>query len=151
MSCILFYASGQSDIPDLHDNFYKSKILFEQDVNSFKYYKKSKRQKIAAISLGVVSIASIVGGAYVAVDFEPSGQSAEIGIIVVVFGLSAIGGLTGIPAIAYTITAKKNKRKSIDFYYEKYGSGIILEKNDYYNYCIRANLGNNGMGLVISF
>ena len=73
-------------------------------------------------------IASIVSGAYIVVDFKPSGQSAEIGTFVAVLGLGAIGALTGIPAIAYNATAKKNKRKSIDFYYEKYGSEIILEK-----------------------
>jgi len=94
MSCIQFSVSGQSNTPDIPNNFYKSKKMLEQDENSFRHYKKSKRQKVAAISLGVVSIASIIGGVYIIDDLEPSGQS--FGIFIVVSGLGAIETLNRI-------------------------------------------------------
>lgn len=123
--------------------------MFKQDDTSYKYYKKSKRQKVAAVSLGVISLASIATGAYVIADSDPSGQSADIAIVLFVFGLAGIAAITGISALIFNRAAKNNKMKSIDFYSEKFGSGVILNKK--YNYCLRANLGNNGMGLILSF
>jgi len=151
ISCIVYSASAQSDVPSLQDNFYNNKDLFKQDEDSFKYYKISKRQKVAAVSLGVISLASIATGAYVIADHNPTGQSADVAIVVVVIGLAGIAAITGITALIFNRVAKSNKKKSIDFYSDKFGSGVILNNNNEYNYCIRANLGNNGMGLILSF
>ena len=147
----MYSASAQSDVPSLQDKFYKHKDLFKQDDDSYKYYKKSKRQKVAAVSLGVISLASIATGAYAIVDNNPTGQSADVAIVVVVIGLAGIAAITGISALIFNRAAKNNKKKSIEFYSENFGSGVILNKNNEYNYCIRANLGNNGMGFILGF
>jgi hypothetical protein len=151
ITCIVFSASSQSDNIGLEKKFYKSKQILEQDEYSLKYYKKSKRQKIAATSFGFVSIAAIASGVYFIIQSEPTGQSADVAIYVVGLGLGLIASLTGLTGLAYNSKAKKNKRKSIDFYHERFGYGIILNQSKQYNTIIRANIGNNGIGLVFSF
>ena len=132
-------------------NFLKSKQQFEQDSETYKYYKKARRQKIAATTFGVISIGTIAAGTVSAIGFNSTGQSADIAGIVVIGGLYFIGAITGSTALIYNFGAKRNKVKTISLYGEKYGFGLILNNKQSSNYVFRTNLNSNGLGFVLSF
>lgn len=131
--------------------FYKSQEDYKSDESIYNFYKKSKRQKTTATTLGVLSIASIAAGTYAIIQHEPTGQSADIAIVPVVFGAYSFGAIIGTIGLLIKSSSHKNKNKAISMYEEKYGLGINLSDEKNGKYILKANLNSNGVGIVMVF